>query len=359
MKETKTYLSAPIEVGLDVTSACNLKCLHCYASSNPRPLPNELTKEELINLVEELGRMQVFRLFLGGGEPFLRKELLIQLVGAAKKNGISPVLSTNGTLVDKKSVEKLKIAGLDNAQISIDGYNPHIHDKIRGVPGTFNLAVKAVRLFIQKKIPVTIGTVINRYNYDYVEKLVELAIKLKTPLIHFMEIQPAGRGKEKFKELSISEEEVLSLYEKLNVLKNKYANKIWFKIECNRFAFLETGAFEKWVNLNHTYTDLTFGNCSAGRTRCTIDAVGDVFGCDMLRHKNLKAGNIRENSFKMIWETSKIFKKFRERGNKIEVIGCESCKYKKICQGCCPGASFNLKGSIFLADPRCPIAKIN
>ncbi|MDR2301421.1 MAG: radical SAM protein, partial [Deltaproteobacteria bacterium] len=85
----------------NVTKACNLKCVHCYASAISAPAPDELTKNEAVALVESLTDYGVPVILFSGGEPLLHPHLL-ELVGLAVRGGARAVLSTNGILLDRE-----------------------------------------------------------------------------------------------------------------------------------------------------------------------------------------------------------------------------------------------------------------
>ena len=83
-------LDAPICLTWELTYACNLSCVHCLSSSGRRD-PRELTTEECRAVIDELERMQVFYVNIGGGEPTASREGTPGLAHAAsrKKNAVS------------------------------------------------------------------------------------------------------------------------------------------------------------------------------------------------------------------------------------------------------------------------------
>src|SRR3972149_5548722 len=119
-------LKRPVVVW-NVTRQCNLHCQHCYASAGTKSHPEELSAEEGRALVAELGRCKVPALIFSGGDPLLRHGLL-DLVRLASSLGIHPAISTNGTLIDATTAERMKGAGVAYVGVSIDGIGAR-HDR--------------------------------------------------------------------------------------------------------------------------------------------------------------------------------------------------------------------------------------
>ena len=157
------YLTAPIFLSWEITYKCNLKCIHCYNAS-PRSV-NELRDEELLNIADQIARMRVFSVCLSGGEPFLRWKAYIELARYLAEHGVPVATITNGWYVTEKRAKELA-KYIAEAQISIDGSVPDVHDKVRGVPGSFERAVRAVKLFKKAGIKVSISTALTRFNID-------------------------------------------------------------------------------------------------------------------------------------------------------------------------------------------------
>jgi len=98
------FLIAPESVHLTVTKKCNLNCPLCYETTKVQP---ELSKEAIFALINELAGMKVFQLALGGGEPFLRKDIF-DIITYCRSRGIVPNITTNGTLINEATIERIK-----------------------------------------------------------------------------------------------------------------------------------------------------------------------------------------------------------------------------------------------------------
>ena len=139
-----SYLSPrPIEINLELTHRCNLRCRMCgvWGKKNDHRLP-ELTLDEYIDLFAQMKRLGVRLVTLAGGEPFIRTDLF-DIIAAAKTQGLICNLFSNGTMIDRLKISKLFESRVDKIIISIDGVGP-VHDAIRGIPGSFDRAMEAL-----------------------------------------------------------------------------------------------------------------------------------------------------------------------------------------------------------------------
>lgn len=135
-------LDAPICLTWELTYACNLSCVHCLSSSGKRD-PRELSTEQCKSIIDELQRMQVFYVNIGGGEPTVRSDFW-ELVDYATAHQVGVKFSTNGVKIDKKVAARLAASDYVDVQISLDGATAEVNDAVRG-PGSFAMAVRASR----------------------------------------------------------------------------------------------------------------------------------------------------------------------------------------------------------------------
>jgi MoaA/NifB/PqqE/SkfB family radical SAM enzyme len=124
--------AAPFLIVWNFTKQCNLKCKHCYENAGPKPAPDELTTEEAKKAIDDFESAGVVALSFSGGEPLARKDFLEVAKYAADKEFYVSVAS-NGTLITKTTAQKMKEAGVQYVEISLDGFE-ETHDKFRGIP---------------------------------------------------------------------------------------------------------------------------------------------------------------------------------------------------------------------------------
>ena len=141
-KQFKGGLTAPICLTWELTYACNLSCVHCLSSSGRRD-PRELTTAECMAVIDELQRMQVFYVNIGGGEPTVRPDFWA-LVDYATDHDVGVKFSTNGVKITPEIARRLAGRDYVDLQISLDGATREVNDAVRG-PGSFDMALRAMR----------------------------------------------------------------------------------------------------------------------------------------------------------------------------------------------------------------------
>src|SRR5213592_3053455 len=143
VQQLKGGLDAPICLTWELTYACNLACVHCLSSSGRRD-PRELTTAEAKAVIDELERMQVFYVNIGGGEPTVRRDFWA-LVEYATARRVGVKFSTNGSRIDAARAEWLRACDYVDVQISLDGATREVNDAVRGV-GSYDTALRAMEL---------------------------------------------------------------------------------------------------------------------------------------------------------------------------------------------------------------------
>src|SRR2546423_9399715 len=134
-------LDAPICLTWELTYACNLACVHCLSSSGKRD-PRELTTQQCKDIIDELERMQVFYVNIGGGEPTVRPDFW-ELVDYATAHHVGVKFSTNGVRITPEVAARLAASDYVDVQISLDGATAEVNDAVRG-PGSFAMALRAM-----------------------------------------------------------------------------------------------------------------------------------------------------------------------------------------------------------------------
>src|SRR5437870_5263684 len=134
-------LDAPICLTWELTYACNLACSHCLSSSGRRD-PRELSTVEARAVIDELERMQVFYVNIGGGEPTIRTDFW-ELLDYATAHHVGVKFSTNGSRITPAVAERLAANSYVDVQISLDGATADVNDAVRG-PGSYDTAITAM-----------------------------------------------------------------------------------------------------------------------------------------------------------------------------------------------------------------------
>jgi len=241
----------PITIEINVTNRCNQKCLSCWQRSGNINY-SELPEKKWLDIVKEAGEMGVKEIRLpGSGEPLVEKELVLKIMEEAKKYGMNGLLITNGTLFDKKSVEKIVTMGWDNVTFSIDGPDAETNDYLRGVPSAFESAIKWLGEFnrvkekMKKDKPLLrINVVLSNKNYDKLDKMIELAHKMKCDAVS---VQPMTVFSQIGERLKLDKKQLKELPEHIRKAKT-LADK--YRIHTNVESFIESEVVEKVNEMN-------------------------------------------------------------------------------------------------------------
>jgi radical SAM protein with 4Fe4S-binding SPASM domain len=333
---TGCFSYLPGEVIWAVTKRCNLRCKHCSISEED---PEELTTEEGFGLIEEAAKLGHVKFGFTGGEPLLRKDIY-DLIEYAASFDMQVVMATNGTLITSAVAKSLKKAGLERAAISIDGIGT-AHDDFRGVHGAFDDVLRGMKACEEEGLAVQLFTMVTRYNYAEIAKIIKLADDLKLWRIYLIYLIAMGRGKE-IAEACLSTDENMRFFDYIAGKQGEV--KVWLKPICNP----QYWAYLKDKGLVDHNSGITFTGCTAGITRFHIFPNGDVTPCAYLP---AKAGNVRESSFLEIVRNSEMFKALRARNVKGQ---CATCRYKRICGGC-RSRAYALSGDYLAEDPGCSL----
>ncbi len=348
-------MPAPFLVVWNFTNMCNLRCIHCYQRAD-KPTPDELSLEEKLDLVRQLDEAGVAAVALSGGEPTIHPHFL-RVVEELARRGIYVSVATNGWMFANK--ERLKQAaekGVKYIEVSLDSARPEVHDRFRGVPGAWKRAVKALENAVELGVSNGMAVTLTRLNKDEVDDILDLAEKIGVERVIFFNFVPVGRGEENAW-LDLTPEEREELLRKL-FRENKRRRVMVLSTApyYARVAIEESGGEE--VSPTHFYVGEDkivkalaeyVGGCGAGRIYAAIEPNGDVTPCVFMP---VKVGNVREKSFREIWDTAPLFKLLRDR-EKLKG-GCANCPYKYVCGGC-RARAYAYTGDPMGPDPGCII----
>ncbi len=330
VEEFKLGLDAPICLTWELTYACNLSCVHCLSSSGRRD-PKELTTQECFEVIDELQRLQVFYVNIGGGEPMLRSDFF-EILEYAAAHDVGVKFSTNGTFIDEAAAQRLAAMDYLDIQISIDGSDARVNDLIRG-EGSFAAARQAMdNLAAANFGAFKISVVATRHNIDQLHGFKEIADSYGAQL-RVTRLRPSGRAVETWDELHPTQEQQRTLYH-------------WL---LGRPDVLTGDSFFHLSALGESLPGLNL--CGAGRVVCLIDPVGDVYACPFVIHDQFLAGNIRDDGgFTRVWRESDLFVSLREPDSEG---ACTSCGAYDACQGGCMATKFFVGLELTDPDPEC------
>ncbi len=342
---------------------CNLKCVHCYAQSRDIEYHNELTTEEGKELIDDLAQFGAPVILFSGGEPIMRKDLP-ELAQYARSKGMRAVISTNGTLIDKKMAKVLKDIGLSYVGVSLDGMR-ETNDKFRGMKGAFDLALAGMRNCLAEGVKVGLRFTINKKNVMDIPAIFDLLEKEKIPRVCFYHLVYAGRGS-KLVEQELSHEESRKTLD-IIMDRTKALHDKGFPIEvltvdnhCDGpyiyFRLLEEDP-ERAADV-YELLQMNQGNSTGIGIGC-VSWDGSVHADQFWRHYSF--GNVKDRKFSEIWmdTTNELMKGLKNRKPLIKANAdrCAKCKWFDICNGNFRVRAEAIYGNVWADDPACYLTK--
>jgi radical SAM protein with 4Fe4S-binding SPASM domain len=310
----------PLIISWNVTRKCNLKCSHCYINASTddqkNELTDELTTEQAKKLMDQIAEVSSPMLILSGGEPLMRKDIF-ELIRYGTQKGIKMAMGSNGALIDAEVAAKLKDAGIKTVSISLDSTIPDKHDEFRGVKGSWQKSINAIKALKESGILVQVNTTLTQDNYNEIDDIMNLSEKMGVENFHLFFLVTTGRGR-KIADVSPA------MYERM--IQENLANTNRHRLNVRHSCAPQFMRIAKGMNIDMRQW---IRGCIAGLYYCRIFPNGEVTPCPYLP---IKLGNVKEKAFKEIWFNSDVFKALR---NPDTLKGkCGACEYKILCGGC-------------------------
>lgn len=314
LQNEEAYLPKLDFISIEVVSKCNLKCIHCYAESEPVG-DMGLPTDALIKIIAEASELGCKNLQLTGGECTLRDDL-VDLIKHAKDVGFKSIeVFTNGTLLTEDLIKFFAREGI-LAATSLHSFRAKTHDAITGVPGSFASTLRNLKLLLSYGISTRCATVAMKLNEEELDGTISFLSKLGVLRKLPDPIRPRGRG----------------------MLSENWPNSYGLSSLLMQPSFC--------VSRNDYEKNMRGNSCWCGKV--AITSSGNVLPCVFARD-NI-AGNITENSLAKIIGSELMQSFWSLTKDKIDV--CKDCEYRYLCRDCRPW-SYGLTGNIFAKYPRC------
>lgn len=218
------------EVQIEIENKCYLDCIHCSSLSMRNSEPIIFREEELINF------FQLFdvplHIYFTGGEPLANPNLmtLIKLVKTASPlNSVG--IFTSGVLIDNTSIDrdfahKLKMIGLEDCYISLYHCDSEKHDLITNLKGSYNATLKSINNLINNKIDVKVHLVVNSYNYEELDRIINNILKLGVNQVRILRIVKTGAAEYNWGTVGVSYAKQNAAIKEIIESINKYSGKV-------------------------------------------------------------------------------------------------------------------------------------
>jgi Y-X(10)_GDL-associated radical SAM protein len=327
----------PVHVVWEVTLACNLKCQHCGSRAG-RPRSDELNTAEALELVDHLAALGTRELTLIGGEAYLRKDW-IELIRRSRDHGIRTAIQTGARNLTDKRLDEAAEAGLQGVGVSIDGL-PELHDRVRGVPGSYDQAIDALKRAKARGMAVSVNTQIGAETAEHLPELMDRIIAAGATHWQIQLTVAMGNAVD-------NPELLLQPYKLIEVM--PLLARLYREGEARGLLMVvgnNVGYFGPYEHIWRGFGDDAdhWNGCSAGQTGIGIEADGTIKGCPSLATSLYAAGNVREMSVGDIWRHSEKMSFGRLRDVE-ELWGyCRTCYYADVCRAGCTWTSESLLG---------------
>lgn len=311
----------------EVTAKCNMNCIHCGSDCNCDVKGEELSTAECIEVLEDIRDVGGANLIVfSGGEPMLREDLGT-LTNMCSLFDIKTAVISNAFMVNENTIKKIKAMNLLAYGISIDAADPYLHDYIRGVNHAFDHVEKAIKLLQENNIVPTIVTTVHKLNYTQLPKIRDFLIKNNVKLWQIQYGDNIGRMP---KDCQLAEAQYFEVARFILETRQKYPKE-----------FLKVSGADVFGYMSKMAMDLQkhWCGCMAGIAFAGISADGSVRGCLSMQADKYIEGNVRERSFKEIWQDKNSFSYNRRFDCSMLTGYCRTCQYAAVCKGGCMRAA--------------------
>lgn len=338
------------------TGQCNLRCIHCYAgSSSQSDMPLMNTKQGM-SFIDDLAEFDVPVILFSGGEPLLRDDLF-ELAGHATSRGLRVVLSTNGTLIDAQTADKIRETGFAEVGISLDGTSS-TNDRFRGRDGAYRQALEGIRECVARDVRVSLRLTITRYNHSEIPDIFSLVEQENINRVCFYHLAYSGRGNnlreqdlphsQKRRVMDIICERTLEMHrrglQKEVLTVGNHADGVYLYLRAQEDRREDAGRILELLKMN--------GGNSSGVRIGAVDDKGDVHPDQFWQ--SYSPGNVLKRKFGDIWTdmSQPVLKGLKNRKPLLKGR-CARCRYLDLCNGNLRVRAEAVYGDIWAEDPAC------
>lgn len=368
----------PFEAVVEITSNCNLKCIHCN-----RTIKNEYMKVETFKyLLDELKKFGTMKIFFTGGEPSLHPSFF-KILKLTAENKFTFAVQTNLTNLKPAEIEFFKNCVFwTSLQISLYGYNENSYFKTCKTKNVFDKVKINLDALKNIKKLLILKTLVTKENIGYLKEIENFGKKYTKNHFFDFTVFPDDEGSYKHKNLRADINDYKNYInsilrtteinkdsnENSNKISNKDSNEVSNsnKIMSSKICSQNKNNVKTNKNQNNEKINLIEYNkeknsifnkniCSAGSTNICITSSANVLPCVALR---INCGNILKKSLKEIWYNSKELKKLRNY-KILDLKECVNCEILNECKYKCPGLFYSENNNLLKPSQyRCELTKI-
>ena len=338
--------STPMDVELLLTHNCNLRCKHCFQSSELHSdRRKHLSLSEWEKVFMELEKANIYNVIISGGEPMMYPNFE-ELLRKVTNFRMSFSILTNGMLITEKNLDIFKKKNVA-VTISLDGCTAEQHEFLRG-KNTFNHLVHSIDLMVNNGVKLNVAHVVNAQNKEHLDELVCFLVDKGVRYLSINLVEPEGRASSN-KFLHLTSEEEIQIRHKILQLQTAYSGKI--TIDFPNLSYKENME-------GYSSEEIVF--CSAGTKRVAISSDGCVYPCVYAFNLPfLKMGDLKKETLQSIWEKKDVWRLMRGGISISQIDTCKSCKLQKVCSmRNCRIKSYSLNSGLYAKPNNCLIDKV-
>lgn len=323
---------------VEITNLCAQACVHCSSCAGVR-IADTISYEDLCSLVKQALPLGLKRFTLSGGEPLLHPEI-IPFLRFLKQKKIQSNIYTCGVYFSSEQkiepisddmIQEFIHSSVQRVIFSLQGGSACVHEKISGVPGSFDITQKSINRICEAGIPVELHFVPMRLNVDDIDGVIQYASAQGIKKVSILRLVPQGRCS---KDLILSYGQKRTLYEKVLVLREQYPD-----IE------IRMGAPFNCISLAGV-------SCSAGQDKLLISAKGEIFPCEAFKFLRGTRPTIYQKTLQELWDNDRLLSEIRSMIGRND--SCAECEFCAFCRGGCHGQRLQENNSLLDGyDPDC------
>ncbi len=344
----RDYSQTPLNIYWEMTQACALTCRHCRAEAMPGPHPMQLTLEESVEFLRQIPDFgnPLPQLILTGGDPLERKDLF-PLIDEARRLGIGVSITPAATPAFTREVlVRLKEHQVEGLGLSLDGSTPERHDSIRGVPGTFERTMAAIRWAQELEMPLQVNTLVAEQTASDIPAIYELLKPYAVSRWSLFFLISVGRGKV-LQALSPKEGEKLMAWAFDTSLTAPFVIATTEAPSFRRVALevmRSKGMTGEQIKRSGAYRSFEIRD---GHGIMFVSNTGDVCPAGFLP---LVVGNVRKDRVADLYRNAPLFRSLHDP---TQLEGrCGICEYNALCGGS-RSRAYGATGSALATDPFC------
>lgn len=301
----------PIDLTIELTDYCNLKCNHCYRESGPHK-KEFINTNKLLLYLKKLTSRGLSTIHITGGEPLAHPDI-ITILEETDKLCKNIVLLTNGTLINNNIINILsKISNKLIIQIDLDGNSAKPHDELRGISGSFDRVCSSAKKLRDNGISFSVAMNVYPENLELINQTLILSQELGASSFTCSPIIEIGRASHS---MILSTEQSIQLFNTLKMLYSEYPD---------------------FINKPKTTPDVVENriNCGAGSRSLVLSPLGNLRPCPILGEEHGTFGNIfAENNSEITEIEKQMYSYFLELQQPKPEL-CGDCDFTSLCYGC-------------------------